>query len=64
MAEKFACPNCRTDIRVEDVHETDEAVCPQCGNVYRVDYDDLEEKYELIPEEPVQLPTDIDTDRI
>ncbi len=63
-AETFSCPNCGTDIVVEEVREADAAVCPQCGNAYRVEYDDLGENYELVPEEPVQYPMDIDTDRI
>jgi Zn-finger nucleic acid-binding protein len=63
-AETFSCPNCDTDIRIDDVRHTEAAVCPGCGHAYRLDYDDLMENYRLVPEEPLQFPMDIDTDRI
>lgn len=63
-AETFQCPNCSTEIFVEDVRGTEGAVCPQCGNSYQIEYDDLMETYHLQPQEPPQFPMDIDTDRV
>ena len=63
-AEMFSCPNCRTEIRFEDVPHTLEAVCPGCGNAYRLDYDDLEESYRLVSKEPPLYSPGIDTDRV
>lgn len=62
--EIFSCPNCGTDILVEDVRAADAATCSQCGHRYRLEYDDLMENYQLQPEEPPQFPADIDTERI
>lgn len=62
-AGTFTCPNCNTEIHVADVEESDVAVCPQCGNGYRIEYDDLREFYRLQSEEPPQRPEEIDTDR-
>lgn len=63
-AETFSCPNCQTPIEVSDVRNTAIAVCPQCGNGYRVEFDDMMENYRLQPEEPPEFPTEIDTDRV
>ncbi|MBE0595764.1 MAG: hypothetical protein IH614_00680 [Desulfuromonadales bacterium] len=63
-AETFSCPNCRTPIEASDVENTVMAVCPQCGNGYRVAFDPLVESYQLQAEEPPEFPTDIDTDRV
>ena len=63
-AETFSCPNCRTPIEVDDVGNTVVAVCPQCGNGYRVEFDAMMESYRLQAEEPPEFPTEIDTDRV
>jgi len=63
-AQTFICPNCHTEIRVADPLGSDVAICPQCRNGYRVEYDDLKEFYRLRPEEPPQRPEEIDTNKI
>jgi DNA-directed RNA polymerase subunit RPC12/RpoP len=63
-SETFNCPNCRSEIPVADIRSTAAVVCAECGNEYRLEFDDFDEAYRLIPPEPPQYPTDIDTDRI
>ncbi len=62
--ETFNCPNCRSEIPVEDLMRTESVICADCGNEYRVEFDDFEGIYRLVPPEPPQFPTDIDTDRV
>ncbi|MFA5515395.1 MAG: hypothetical protein WDA20_03835 [Desulfuromonadales bacterium] len=62
--ETFSCPNCRTAIFVADVRHTDAAICSNCGHRYLLEFDDFEAVYHLVPQEPPQYPTDIDTERI
>ncbi len=62
--ETFNCPNCHTEIVVGDVRHTEAVLCPNCGHGYRLVFDDLEEVYRLIPQEPPEYPMDIDTERI
>ncbi len=63
-SETFNCPNCGSDIPVADVRTTTAVVCAVCGNEYRMQFDDFEEIYRLIPPEPPEYPTDIDTDSV
>lgn len=43
---------------------TPTVVCVDCGNEYQVVFDDFEGIYRLVPPEPPQFLTDIDTDRV
>jgi DNA-directed RNA polymerase subunit RPC12/RpoP len=60
----FSCPNCGTPIVTRDPEATLTVDCLGCGHRYLLEFDDFREEYQLLPEEPPQIPTDIDTDRI
>lgn len=64
MSKTFSCPNCTTPIVTDDPGATDTVHCPRCLNSYLVEYDEFEEEYHLIPEEPPQFPFNEDTDRV
>jgi hypothetical protein len=64
MSKTFPCPNCTTPIATADPAATDSVQCPQCLNSYLVEYDEFEEEYRLVPEEPPQIPFREDTDRV
>lgn len=52
----FTCQRCDYDIEIEDVHNTDTALCHSCGQEYRVAYVEWEEAWEPIPIEAIEEP--------
>jgi transcription elongation factor Elf1 len=64
MSKTFSCPNCTTPIIAADPDSIDTVQCSNCLNEYMVEYDAFEEEYRLIPEEPPQVPFNVDTDRV
>ena len=64
MQQKVTCPNCDTEILVEDPRLQDIATCSNCRHGYRVEWNDVEEDYRLVAMEPREFTTEIDTEKI
>jgi hypothetical protein len=52
----FSCERCDYDLEIEDIRNTDTALCQNCGQEYQVIYVERESSWELIPIEAVEEP--------